>query len=147
MARNFGKNNEGQYDERIMGYFAHELTSYLKVTNFQSFYFAATFDVNAPNIAQREQILKWILEARNRKIDTDLNEIANKTPVNELTPEIEQGIVSEDNFTKALEYMQSNYNESIGAPKVPKVQWADVGGLDDVKEEIIKTITLSFKAS
>lgn len=41
--------------------------------------------------------------------------------------------------------MQENYNESIGAPKVPKVQWADVGGLGDVKEEIIKTINLPLK--
>jgi len=41
--------------------------------------------------------------------------------------------------------MQSSYSESIGAPKVPKVQWADVGGLSDVKEEIINTINLPLK--
>lgn len=41
--------------------------------------------------------------------------------------------------------MQSNYTESLGAPKVPKVQWSDVGGLDDVKHEIIKTINLPLK--
>lgn len=43
------------------------------------------------------------------------------------------------------DYMQKNYNESIGAPKVPKVLWSDVGGLSDVKEEIIKTINLPLK--
>lgn len=36
--------------------------------------------------------------------------------------------------------MQANYNESLGAPKIPQVQWSDVGGLNDVKNEIIKTI-------
>lgn len=41
--------------------------------------------------------------------------------------------------------MQSNYNQSIGAPKVPKVQWSDVGGLTDVKEEIIRTVNLPLK--
>lgn len=41
--------------------------------------------------------------------------------------------------------MQSSYNQSIGAPKVPKVQWSDVGGLKDVKEEIIRTVNLPLK--
>lgn len=41
--------------------------------------------------------------------------------------------------------MQSKYTESLGAPKVPKVQWSDVGGLEDVKHEIIKTINLPLK--
>lgn len=48
-------------------------------------------------------------------------------------------------FDLFLDFMQSNYNESIGAPKVPKVQWSDVGGLTDVKEEIIKTVNLPLK--
>lgn len=48
-------------------------------------------------------------------------------------------------FILFLDFMQSNYNESIGAPKVPKVQWSDVGGLTDVKEEIIKTVNLPLK--
>ncbi|KAH1010172.1 hypothetical protein HUJ05_004508 [Dendroctonus ponderosae] len=41
--------------------------------------------------------------------------------------------------------MQSNYNESLGAPKVPKVQWSDIGGLNNVKEEIMKTINLPLR--
>lgn len=41
--------------------------------------------------------------------------------------------------------MQNSYTESLGAPKVPKVQWSDVGGLEDVKQEIIKTINLPLK--
>lgn len=41
--------------------------------------------------------------------------------------------------------MHLNYNESLGAPKVPKVQWSDVGGLNNVKEEIMKTINLPLR--
>lgn len=44
-----------------------------------------------------------------------------------------------------IDFMQSNYNESIGAPKVPKVLWSDVGGLIEVKEEIVKTVNLPLK--
>lgn len=38
--------------------------------------------------------------------------------------------------------MQSRYSQSIGAPKVPKVQWSEIGGLEEVKSEIVKTIQL-----
>lgn len=41
--------------------------------------------------------------------------------------------------------MQYNYSQSIGAPKVPKVQWSDIGGLEDIKKEIVKTIELPLK--
>lgn len=41
--------------------------------------------------------------------------------------------------------MQANYSKSMGAPKVPKVEWSDIGGLDDVKTEIIKTVQLPIK--
>lgn len=41
--------------------------------------------------------------------------------------------------------MQSNYSESLGAPRVPQVKWSDVGGLTEVKEEIIKTIKLPLR--
>lgn len=41
--------------------------------------------------------------------------------------------------------MQLNYTESVGAPKVPKIEWSDVGGLNDVKQEIIRTIELPLK--
>lgn len=41
--------------------------------------------------------------------------------------------------------MQLHYNENIGAPKVPTVQWDDIGGLKDVKDEIIKTINFPLK--
>lgn len=42
------------------------------------------------------------------------------------------------------------FSESIGAPKIQTVKWNDVGGLIDVKEEIIsafKTSSLSLRRS
>lgn len=43
------------------------------------------------------------------------------------------------NFVEALE---AAYSDSIGAARVPTVHWEDVGGLDDIKEEIILTLNL-----
>lgn len=50
-------------------------------------------------------------------------------------------ITSED-MEKALKVMLKRISQSIGAPEVPCVKWTDVGGLDDVKKEILDTIQL-----
>lgn len=41
--------------------------------------------------------------------------------------------------------MESAYSDSIGAAKVPTVLWEDVGGLEDLKEEIMVTLNLPLK--
>lgn len=38
--------------------------------------------------------------------------------------------------------MQNNYTECLETPKVPTVEWSDIGGLSDVKHEIFRTINL-----
>jgi len=40
------------------------------------------------------------------------------------------------------EYMQSVYFDSKGAPHIPEVHWEDIGGLADLKHEIIRKIQL-----
>ncbi|KAJ3861388.1 AAA-domain-containing protein [Lentinula novae-zelandiae] len=45
-------------------------------------------------------------------------------------------------FTQALEQARASYSESIGAPKIPSVSWDDVGGLAQVKADILDTIQL-----
>jgi len=50
-----------------------------------------------------------------------------------------------DDFTKALEAARSSYSESIGAPKIPNVTWDDVGGLANVKSDILDTIQLPLE--
>lgn len=41
--------------------------------------------------------------------------------------------------------MHEAYSEAIDAPKIPKVSWEDVGGLSDLKEEIMRTVTLPLQ--
>ncbi|KAL0574330.1 peroxisomal assembly protein [Marasmius crinis-equi] len=45
-------------------------------------------------------------------------------------------------FDKALGQARAAYSESIGAPKIPSVSWDDVGGLAQVKSDIMDTIQL-----
>ncbi|KAI8445291.1 P-loop containing nucleoside triphosphate hydrolase protein [Phakopsora pachyrhizi] len=48
-------------------------------------------------------------------------------------------------FEKALFKARSEYSDSIGAPKIPKVSWEDIGGLMDVKEKILETVQLPIQ--
>ncbi|GAA5930797.1 AAA family ATPase peroxin 6 [Sporobolomyces koalae] len=50
-----------------------------------------------------------------------------------------------DDFTRALDAARSSYSESIGAPKIPNVTWDDVGGLANVKSDILDTIQLPLE--
>ena len=50
-------------------------------------------------------------------------------------------IISAD-FDVAVDLARKNFADSIGAPKIPNVQWSDVGGLTHVKDAVIETIQL-----
>ncbi|EDW09954.1 peroxisome assembly factor 2 isoform X2 [Drosophila mojavensis] len=50
-----------------------------------------------------------------------------------------------DHFSKNLNDMQSSFADSLGAPKVPKVYWSDIGGLSKLKDEIQSSIGLPLK--
>ncbi|KAL7736400.1 hypothetical protein ACLKA6_014863 [Drosophila palustris] len=50
-----------------------------------------------------------------------------------------------DHFAKNLSEMQSSFADSLGAPKVPKVYWSDIGGLYKLKDEIQSSIGLPLK--
>lgn len=45
----------------------------------------------------------------------------------------------------ALETLQSKFAEAIGAPKIPDVKFEDIGGLAQVKQEILDTIQLPLE--
>lgn len=45
-------------------------------------------------------------------------------------------------FDLAVDDARKNFADAIGAPKIPNVQWSDVGGLANVKEAVIETIQL-----
>ncbi|KAK7521744.1 peroxin 6 [Phyllosticta citriasiana] len=42
----------------------------------------------------------------------------------------------------AVEAARKNFADAIGAPKIPNVQWSDVGGLGHVKDAVTETIQL-----
>ncbi|XP_075168854.1 peroxisomal biogenesis factor 6 isoform X2 [Haematobia irritans] len=50
-----------------------------------------------------------------------------------------------DHFADKLHQMQSSFADSLGAPKVPKVLWSDIGGLAKLKDEIQSSIGLPLK--
>jgi peroxin-6 len=45
-------------------------------------------------------------------------------------------------FDAAVDLARKNFADAIGAPKIPNVQWSDVGGLTHVKDAVIETIQL-----
>jgi peroxin-6 len=45
-------------------------------------------------------------------------------------------------FQSAVDLARKNFADSIGAPKIPNVQWSDVGGLTHVKDAVSETIQL-----
>lgn len=48
-------------------------------------------------------------------------------------------------FEDSLEILQSSLSDAIGAPKIPSVRWEDVGGLAEVKADILDTVQLPLQ--
>ncbi|KAF0036901.1 hypothetical protein F2P81_009775 [Scophthalmus maximus] len=48
-------------------------------------------------------------------------------------------------FASALETLQDAQSKAVGAPKIPDVRWEDVGGLQQVKREILDTVQLPLQ--
>ncbi|KAK2467125.1 hypothetical protein APHAL10511_001383 [Amanita phalloides] len=48
-------------------------------------------------------------------------------------------------FERALKKSTTSYIENIGAPRIPKVSWNDIGGLATVKADILDTVRLPFE--
>ncbi|KAM7341795.1 peroxisomal biogenesis factor 6 isoform 2-T2 [Cochliomyia hominivorax] len=53
--------------------------------------------------------------------------------------------LSFEHFAYYLNIMQASFADSLGAPKVPKVLWSDIGGLAKLKDEIQSSIGLPLK--
>ncbi|XP_035752968.1 peroxisome biogenesis factor 6, partial [Egretta garzetta] len=53
--------------------------------------------------------------------------------------------VLEEDFTVALDQLHDAHSQAVGAPKIPSVSWQDVGGLQEVKKEILDTIQLPLE--
>uniref|UniRef100_A0A8C8SVB1 Peroxisomal biogenesis factor 6 n=1 Tax=Pelusios castaneus TaxID=367368 RepID=A0A8C8SVB1_9SAUR len=53
-------------------------------------------------------------------------------------------VLAED-FNTALDQLHKAHSQAVGAPKIPSVSWQDVGGLLNVKKEILDTIQLPLE--
>ncbi|XP_053169377.1 peroxisome biogenesis factor 6 [Hemicordylus capensis] len=53
-------------------------------------------------------------------------------------------LLAED-FSAALNKLHDAHSQAVGAPKIPSVFWQDIGGLQDVKKEILDTIQLPLE--
>lgn len=53
--------------------------------------------------------------------------------------------ITKEDMDKALGDARASYSDSIGAPKIPNVKWEDVGGLADIKKEILETVQLPLE--
>ncbi|CAG4954125.1 unnamed protein product [Parnassius apollo] len=54
-------------------------------------------------------------------------------------------LLKEEDFNSALESIRSLQSQHLDAPKIPKVYWDDIGGLDKLKKELLKTIEFPIK--
>ncbi|KAI0418062.1 peroxisomal biogenesis factor 6 [Xylaria grammica] len=53
--------------------------------------------------------------------------------------------LTKSDFDIAVDAARKNFADAIGAPKIPNVSWADVGGLDNVKDAVMETIQLPLE--
>ncbi|KAM9609051.1 peroxisome biogenesis factor 6 isoform 2-T2 [Morphnus guianensis] len=53
--------------------------------------------------------------------------------------------VLEEDFSVALDQLHDAHSQAVGAPKIPSVSWQDVGGLQEVKKEILDTVQLPLE--
>ncbi|XP_047033693.1 peroxisome assembly factor 2 [Helicoverpa zea] len=64
---------------------------------------------------------------------------------NQLPPAPSLHLVEEDDFNSALESIRGLQSQHLDAPKIPKVYWEDIGGLEHLKKELLKTIEFPIK--
>ncbi|QPG76611.1 hypothetical protein FOA43_004003 [Brettanomyces nanus] len=53
--------------------------------------------------------------------------------------------ITATNYEEAMNSARDKNSDAIGAPKIPDVKWEDIGGLENVKGEILDTIDMPLK--
>ncbi|KAK9876803.1 hypothetical protein WA026_015041 [Henosepilachna vigintioctopunctata] len=172
---NFEKNNENQSDDRLISHFAVALNYLFENNEYPVILFCSSNEesispklkrqfveiikINALTVQERMRSLEWLLKYNNISYEGDLQELASRTNVSlfkDLKALVDKAInfnlshekrsvLDMESVSSALDYMQLQYNKNINTPTVPKVQWEDIGGLSEVKREIIETINFPLK--
>ena len=53
--------------------------------------------------------------------------------------------INQEDLEDAIEIIRAEHSDAIGASKIPSVSWQDIGGLLDVKAELLDTIQLPLQ--
>ncbi|XP_076659143.1 peroxisomal biogenesis factor 6 [Halictus rubicundus] len=173
----FGKNSEGQKDERIISTFSTEVnTLYNKHLKYPVIIIATANESEIPaelnrmfietiqmehlNKNERTDLISWLLKKRNINCQSNLSKVAGmcsdyrfadlnalilhavKFHTKHSDADLNSLTLTQEDFDKAYEYMQSIYTDCKGVPRVPKVYWEDIGGLAELKHEIMRRIQL-----
>ncbi|XP_040155744.1 peroxisome assembly factor 2 [Anopheles arabiensis] len=122
--------------------------------------FLEVIQLHAPTTAERLELLRWIsLGHRYRLPVAQLQKIAEQSQGFTLADlellygnaleawrrSQDTGRVGLNHFLASLDHMQSTFSDSLGAPKVPKVLWSEIGGLAKLKSEIQNSIGLPLR--
>ncbi|OAD59072.1 Peroxisome assembly factor 2 [Eufriesea mexicana] len=173
----FGRNSEGQKDERVVSTFTNEINLlYNKRLKYPIIIIATTIEPDIPaelnrifietihleHLDQNERInlILWLLRKRNLDHQVNLSKISGicsdfrysdlsalvlnavKFQCKDNNKDLISLTLLQEDFDRAYEYMQSIYTDCKGAPRVPKVYWKDIGGLVNLKQEIMRRIQL-----
>ncbi|XP_055855099.1 peroxisomal ATPase PEX6 isoform X3 [Episyrphus balteatus] len=96
------------------------------------------------NWVEAKSLLTEVAEKSQGFILGDL-QLLYDNAIRDLRREPKRAVLSMRHFKKNLTEMQSSFANSLGAPKVPKVLWSDIGGLAKIKDEIQSSIGLPLK--
>lgn len=110
-------------------------------------------DVSLPYLAQRTAgfVLGDLSALVNQGIRNAYNRISSMIIHDKLDRHDEEDLilasvpVVQRDLLNALEKLQSEFADAIGAPKIPNVKFEDIGGLVNVKQEILDTIQLPLE--
>ncbi|KAI9663659.1 MAG: peroxisomal assembly protein [Bathelium mastoideum] len=86
-------------------------------------------------IAQRERLEKLASSDNSAEESITIRDV-------EISGGVSTNSVSPSDFTTAVDAARKNFADAIGAPKIPSVSWADVGGLSHIIGSILETIQL-----
>lgn len=134
--------------------------------NEMSSLFVHSIDMDCLAIEDRRQLLQDLI-GEISTCDFDLKELAQKTNgfyFGDLKALVSKAIqysyesyaqtdchnrsplvLSKQHINRALEDMQKLHSSDVGSVNVPDVQWDDIGGHEDIKNEILDTIQLPLE--
>ncbi|KAK1886977.1 Peroxisome assembly factor 2 [Dissostichus eleginoides] len=104
--------------------------------------------LESPSEEQRRSMLLSLSRGLPLGRDVDLERLSKVTAVRSQQEEdlCSSGVtILNQDFSSALETLQEAQSTAIGAPKIPDVRWEDVGGLHQVKKEILDTVQLPLQ--